>query len=351
MSQTLRLEYTCTKADIEEAETLNLRKRLGGGSKWRTRVVLFALVALMAVEFYVRILRDLQREYWILAVAGVAGLTMVVMLVTRKWRDKPRTATNVEVTAADFSILGPNSKVTMPWSAFSECLESPNLFVLVDRPKATLLVVPKRAFPSESWQTWFRAQTENRSVLAESRTAPEISTAASSAGAVAFKFKLGFRDYLDRSLASWRTWGLFFGIVILMAGTTFIQVIHPVPDAVNSPAKVFFVFELPFLMVLVPFMIIVVSLISWRTEKKHLGPQHGAFTDEHISFSGINGSGTTPWTSYARYKETRWSFILWCGRSSVWTMFPKRAFNTSEDVQRVRTLIGRKLKQSRWFLG
>src|SRR5215470_7034886 len=99
MSQTLRLEYTCTKADLEEAETLNLRKRLGGGSKWRTRVVLFAMVVLMAVEFYVRILRDLRREYWILAVAGVAGLTIVVMLVRRKWRDKPRTATNVEVTA------------------------------------------------------------------------------------------------------------------------------------------------------------------------------------------------------------------------------------------------------------
>ena len=40
MSQTLRLEYACTPAELQPAQSLNLRMQIGGGSKWRTTLLL-----------------------------------------------------------------------------------------------------------------------------------------------------------------------------------------------------------------------------------------------------------------------------------------------------------------------
>jgi hypothetical protein len=36
----LRLEYTCTKSELEQAQSLHLRKQLGGGTRWQTWLVL-----------------------------------------------------------------------------------------------------------------------------------------------------------------------------------------------------------------------------------------------------------------------------------------------------------------------
>jgi hypothetical protein len=49
--------------------------------------------------------------------------------------------------------------------------------------------------------------------------------------------------------------------------------------------------------------------------------------------------------------ETRWSFILWKKGTQIWTMFPKRAFQSTDAVSRARGLLARNLQQSRWFLG
>ncbi len=167
-----------------------------------------------------------------------------------------------------------------------------------------------------------------------------------SADRVTFRVQLGFRDYLDRTVASWRTWGLFLVVAALMAGTTLYQPANPPPDAVNSATKVFFMFEFPFLLVLVPIVILIVSLHAWRMHRKYLAPQEMTLSEESISFASSEASGALPWTSYTCYKETRWSFILW--RGSVWTMFPKRTLASSDDLRRCRNLLAKHLRQSRW---
>lgn len=351
MSQTLRLEFACTKAEMDEAQTLNLRKRLGGGSKWRTWLVLFGLLVLGGVEVYFQMLRELTPSHRVYAVTGLLGVCVLVLIVRRKLRDKPPAVTNVEVTAADFSIVSPTSKVTMPWSTFSECLESPNLFVLLDRPRTMLWVVPKRAFPSENWQTWFRAQAEKRSRLDERLPTEDISRMPSqSAGAVIFRFQIGFRDYLDRTVASWRIWGLFLAIGLLMGGMSLVQVFQPVPDAVNSPAKVFMI-SILCLLPMVLIIILIVSVYAWRVHAKYVDPTEVALSERGITFAGREASGVLPWSSYARYKETLWSFILWRGGGSISTMFPKRAFRSHDDLSRARALLAQNLQRSRWFFG
>jgi hypothetical protein len=90
---------------------------------------------------------------------------------------------------------------------------------------------------------------------------------------------------------------------------------------------------------------------TWFACRKYGGPQEVALSDEAISFGGRDASGTIPWTSYTHFKETPWSFIVWKQHGSAWTMFPKRAFHSSEDRDRSRDLLARHLQQSRWFLG
>src|SRR6266478_3044054 len=140
MSQLLRLEYACTKAEMEQAQSLILRKQLGGGSKWRTWLVLLVLLGGVLLGFYFQVRHDVPRTCRPFIFPVMLGLIVVLALWKYKSRGGPPATTRVEVSATDFTILGPDSKVTMPWSAFGECLESPDLFVLLDRPRAALMV-------------------------------------------------------------------------------------------------------------------------------------------------------------------------------------------------------------------
>src|SRR5258708_689260 len=80
-----------------------------------------------------------------------------------------------------------------------------------------LLIFPKRVFPSESWQSWFRAQANKRpDPKASARPELSVTTQTIFATDIRFSFRLGFRDYLDRTLASWRTWGIIFLTVAIM---------------------------------------------------------------------------------------------------------------------------------------
>jgi len=92
------------------------------------------------------------------------------------------------------------------------------------------------------------------------------------------------------------------------------------------------------------------SIYTWRVHVKFLIPQQMAFSEESIAFAGSDGSGNLPWEAYTRYKETRWSFILW-GRDQAWLLLPKRSFASTDDLVRLRALLGRQLRQSRWFFG
>ncbi len=258
----------------------------------------------------------------------------------------------LEISGNDITVSGPATKVTMPWSAFGECQESPELFVLADRPKRMLLVIPKRAFPNETSQTWFRDAANTHMSLAEQPESEARALPQSLNGDwVSFTVQLGFRDYLDRTAASWRTRGFMLAMTGMFAGVSAYAALNPPPNAVISAPVAFFAFVAPILLVTTAIITVIVAIYSWLTNLKYAAPQRVAISEDSIAFSGAQGQGTLPWTAYTRYKETRWSFILWNHASPVWTMFPKRAFESIDDVSRCGALLARHLVKSRWFLG
>lgn len=352
MSQVLRLEYASTKAEREEAESLSLRHQLGGGSKWLTWFVLLAMVCAMLGLFYVQIVREVSPKHRPYVVAGLLVLIAAIFLFKRRVRKKGHSiASQLEISEKEVAILSPESRVAFPWSAFSKCLESPNIFVLVDRPKTTLLIVPKRVFPSESWQTWFRALANHQPSSGEMPVMERpVLTGNLSADRAVLNFRLEYRDYLDRAVASYSTWAVVFLVTGLIIGTTIYSAAHPPPNAVYSATQVFLMFEIPFLLVMVAMVVVISATYAWFAHRKALTHQDVALSEAGIEFAGRDGSGFLPWTTYPCYKETRWSFIVWNGRQS-WFMLPKREFEPPNGVNRCRELLAQHLRRSRWFFG
>lgn len=351
MPDILRLDYACTSAEREEAQSLSLRKQIGRGSKAVTHVILFLLLIGGLLGLYYQI-RATVSAPWRPYAYAVTGLFLVgFVLWRRRSRKDSKATTRLEVSEKEITVLGPTLKVATPWSAFGECLESPTLFALVDRSKSTLLVLPKRVFPDERWQTWFRELARNRVGTAgpppmESPVLPR----SGSKDRVTVHFQLKYRDYLDRTVASCWTWAIFLFVAAVLGGTSLSLEAHPPPDAIYSGAQVFFLFEVPFLLVLIALLIPMFSFLTWRSHAKLLIPQQVAFGEESIEFASGDGSGKVPWTTYANYKETRWSFIIWKSRVA-WLLVPKRYFASPDDIERFRALVGRRLQQSRWFFG
>jgi hypothetical protein len=350
--ENLHLEFTCTDAERRQAQSLLVQRQLGGGSKVLTTVVLLLILAGMLLGFDFRVRREVAPAYRPYVYAAVSGVALLAWIWKRRSRASAPAEMSLDVSDDGLSVRGSGAAARMPWSAFSRLLESPDLFVLVDRPKTTLLVIPKRAFPGESWQEWFHTLATNRLSLADWPPADAPATSSSTAGrSVDLKLQLGFRDYLDRTLASWLARGFLAGIAALMIGTALYAAAHPPPNAVYSGTQVFFMFVLPSLLVMMVFLILVISVHAWWTHSRHAVPQELSLSAESISFSGRDGSGTLPWSFYQCFKETRWSFILWNPRTSAWTMFPKRAFASEEDSRRCRDLLARHLLESQWFIG
>jgi hypothetical protein len=349
---TLHLEYTCTDAELEEAKSLDIRQELGRGSKWRTRLVLGALVLLTILEIYVRVIREAPNAWAPYAFLGLFVVVFSGLLLWQRARRRARKSvlTRVEVTSADFTIIGPDSKSVSPWSAFGACLESPNLFVLVNRSKSLLLIVPKRAFPDENWQNWFRNHANNRPHPAlQPAMEASFPTLSSSGDRITVRYCLSYWDFLDRALASWFTWGLILAIDGLIGGTFLYSLLFPTPDALPvTPGTIWLLF-LPLL--IPPAMCIVVfSILPWRAHAKHPDPQQLSLSEESVDFAGNEGQGMVGWANFRFYKETRRSFIFWGRDRSLWVMLPKRAFVSPDDVQRCRALLSRHLRKSRWLL-
>lgn len=242
----------------------------------------------------------------------------------------------------------------MPWSAVDQCLESPNLFVLVKRPKE-LLVLPKRAFPDEKWQSWFRHQANNRAGSNDALIgqAPTIMPLAS-ADALVLTFQLGLRDYFDRTIASWRTWALIIGMIVFMNGLcllgTIFRMMNPPPHPVHSSWALFVMF-LPLQLGMVVVALLLFSVNAWYLNRKSLFPREVTLSDDGITIASQSKRGDIRWNTSRRFKETRWSFILWASPGPAWLMLPKRAFSSPADVQHCRALLSRHLQRSRWFFG
>jgi hypothetical protein len=350
MATKLQLEYACTLAEMREAESLSLRQQLGGGSKRKTLVVLFVILGALLVLGYFMLKMEVPQAYRPHAVAGFIVLCFVFFVWKRRSQKQPSHLARIEISEEGISSGESNPRIFLAWPGLTQFFESPTIFAMVDQTKLALIVIPKRAFPDETSINWFRSLGNHRHQAAVP-SLPNIPPSAelASSGDVRLKFKLGYSDYLSRSAASWQTRLAWFAVLALVVGLSIRESFHPSPTAVYSPAIVLFVIALPILVILLPIITCLITFYSWITEKSYLLPQHLVLADSGLEFRTGHEIVILPWTTYARFKESRWNFFIWKPRSSLWLMLPKRAFAGPADIDRCRSLLSQKLRRSTWF--
>jgi hypothetical protein len=350
--ENLHLEFVCTDAEKQQARSLALQSQVGGGSKALTTVILLLALVGMLAGFYIRVQREVAAAYRPYVYAAAFGVSVLAWFWLRRSRAAPPVEASIDVSDQGLSIRGSGAESRMPWSAFDRLLESPDLFVLVDRPKTTLLVIPKRAFSSESWQEWFQTLATNRLSLNDQLRAEAPIVRSSTAGhSVDLSLHLRFRDHFDRTVASWFPRGLIAVFTVLILGAWIRVAMTPSPNPAFSRTQMFFFFVVPFLVVNTICLLLVFSVRAWLTYSQSAVPEDLSISSESIAFSSRDGCGTLPWSTYDCYKETPWSFLLWNARNSAWLMLPKRAFKSNEDTGRCREYLAQRLRQSPWFVG
>jgi hypothetical protein len=342
----LQLEYRCTEAEMKEAQALQLHEGYGCRFKWLSSLIPFGFLALVITALHFRFKTDIvttrDRSVFI---AMIVVIYLVLLTFKRMTRHrKSDQLTRIEISEDEVTFSGDGARTALHWSTFGQCVESPNLFVLVDRPKAVLFVVPKRAFPDETARNWFRVQANQpRGVTEVVVEKPPVSERTFDGNEIRLTLHLNCWDYLDHNITSWRTKGIFLGLVTGIALFS-----TPPADAVNSPLKTSLI-TIPIMIAIMVFVILLISFGAWHLEKNSIGPLQIILTAGGIEFAGRDGSGRLPWSAYKYYRESRRSFFVWDPRGSVWFMFPKRGFASSSDLSRLRAMLQKNLKHSRWF--
>jgi FtsH-binding integral membrane protein len=344
----LLLEYICTDAEMREAQSLNTRQQLGKGSRVRTHLVLFGMLAFVLGLAYLQMRTEIAPRYrpWFLA---LIALVFVFFVLKRKLARKcPKKPAKLELSDREVTIVNDGTRVSTQWSGFGECIESPNLFVLVDKTKRYLLVFPKHVFPDESAQNWFRNQASQRpNVAASSADLPVVHSAPPVPDGIVLNFQLGYKDYLNRMLISWKTKGILLMMYLFIFGLYLHSLAHPVPNAVNSPTKVLLVFMLPMTTIGMAIVLPVATFFTWRSHKKYLPPRQFVLSAGRIGMAEPDGTAFAPWTAYKYWLENQWCFMIWKGQH--WDMFPKRAFASQAEIEKCRAFLQQNLKLSRWF--
>ena len=349
-SEILRLEYACTPRELEEAQELNLQRQIGWGSRWRTHLILLSFLAVGFVGLYFEIVKEVPKAYRPYVVAALVVLILVVVLWLGRSRRASLVTNQLEISDTHVTIRSPESTATMPWCQFGQCLESPNLFVLVDRAKILLVVVPKRVFPDNAAQSWFRTRATAASNAAASAVAPPIEARPADPNALVVRFKLKYRDYLDSTLASWRTWAIVLGLMGLFGVISLYSAAYPPPGAVYSATQVFFMATLPVMLLMVAMIVFLNSFYHWRAHTHYLVAQEAILSNDRVVLTSSQGRSELAWTAFGGFKETRWSFILW-GDGSLWLLLPKRAFTSTAEQQRCSALLAAHLSRSSRFFG
>jgi YcxB-like protein len=305
-------------------------------------VVTAICFALMVARFMTEIPPG-NRIWFIAAVVVIFFVFFFLKRKTLRKRDQP---VQMEISEREMAFIGSNSRSAMPWTAFSQCLESPGLFVLLDKPKRLLFAIPKRAFPDEKSQDWFRTLTKELENPRTTEPAEALMPGRIAGNGIALTIQLKFRDFLVRMFTSWRSKGFGLGFGALCMGMCLFT---PKPEhAVFSRGQMMLIT----VATLVPILTVAffgATFIAWRSEKKFMGPQHLVIGSHGVQFADRSGSGLLAWSTYKYYMENRWAFFIWNPQGSLWIMLPKRDFASAMDVEQVRNLLRTNLKASRWF--
>ncbi|HTV42550.1 MAG TPA: YcxB family protein [Candidatus Sulfotelmatobacter sp.] len=346
----LQLEYAVTDAEMREAKSLDLRRYLGKGSRTRTLLLLFTFFGALLTLAYFQVRTVVLPKYQPLALAGFVALVCFLYYLQIRKRERTRKATKIEITEREINFNNEASRFSMLWSGFSQCMESPNLFVLLDQPKGRFFIFPKRAFPDENAQNWFRIlANQQRAPSASTADQPFLPHAVPSTGGITLDFQLGYCDCLNRMVTSWRTRGLVLLVYLTLAGTSIFTLAYPIPNAVVSPAKVLFLYALPAFTAMLAVVLPLFAFFQWRTWAKYSGMRRIVLNKEQIGFVGQDRNGSIPWTAFQCYLENRWSFFVWHPKTRQWDMFPKRAIASAVELDQCRALLQQKLRRSAWF--
>lgn len=201
MVESLRLEFDLTPKDMEKVQEEVLERKIGRVGKWFWLTFVGVGVALGAISMYLRG-DPADRPFMVAFVLTVAG----VVLAFQWWkRRRARPAIVVEIDADEVRITMSGTCQIMPWSVLGTLAETSNYFVLPQRKGTFSYILPKRAFPDEDSQEWLRAVAESAATGERAEPQPETARPSMDYRSLAVEFRLAYRDYLDRSIASWAT--------------------------------------------------------------------------------------------------------------------------------------------------
>jgi hypothetical protein len=274
------------------------------------------------------------------------------------WKNRQRSkeqtegTTSIQLSDAGFSVGTDKAQAAVPWSHFAKCIETENLFLLVERVHQTTFIIPNRVFPDDNALKWFRAHAIPGMLRpAPVPPGPLTLLADSDQSPLVLRYQLGFRDYLDRALASWRTWGFLLVVCGLVIGFTCYAALNPLPQRDHRARHASMRFENLGPLLLPAFAVVLILWGTWRSFSKKLVPVEVKMTESALEISSGGGFETGPWSIYTSFKESRRSFILWHRTTKAWLLLPKRALRSDQDIAACRSLISRNLRASRWYLG
>jgi len=141
--------------------------------------------------------------------------------------------------------------------------------------------LPKRAFPDESAQNWFRTLANQRASTSAAADAGIVPGQFTTKG-ITLTVRMEFRDYLIRMVTSWRMRGLALGVLALMTGACLFAPVPPHP--VHSQAQTL-VFMLAFMVSLMLALAPAVAFVAWVLERKWRTPQHVVLSSEGLNLS------------------------------------------------------------------
>jgi hypothetical protein len=237
-----------------------------------------------------------------------------------------------------------------PWSAFSECIEIENLYLLFDQPRVQAIIIPKRAFPDDHSREWFRilaTHSVGTTQLDSGKSAsqPQVPNVVSTdRDVLRIQYELRFADSLSHTFATWQTWamiGSFVGLAGIMGVFTFLQ------EGGRLDILLLWILSCAVLAAVIQIPLLVIH--NWRMQKRYFGPVEALFSEKMVAFNTPGNSNTSDWSMFQYFKETRHSYILW--RNQLSMLIPKRAFESLADQDQFRTFLNKHLQPSRWYFG
>jgi len=348
MGAPLQLEYTITTADQKAAEALQSHHSMGGGPKWRSQLFLWLFLGVTITLLYLRFRMEVKPadRGWFVAV--VVGALIFVSWYNRYCRQREISPTRLTVSERELVLESGGGRVVLPWLGLGKLLEDPALFLLMDRPKRLVYLIPKRAFPDAAAQDWFRdlaqqPHPEPSNVLPEPVAPPVVTTA----DGITLSFQLGYRDYLMRNLVSWRMKAVALLVLGMIAFATVNVMLQPDPQAVRGPGEMLTIM-LPMVAGMLGVMFALVSLYQFYLDRPYRERQELVLSTQGFDFSTRTSRGLVPWRNYECYLENRWGFVLWNRQSALYVL-PKRAFASEAELARCRAWVQANLRKSRWF--